>query len=74
MPTQHLNIYITYQNIVKQWPFVVVRKSLTAAEQQALYSDGQACCSDELQYLGFPNPSQLIAVSASYLNQPNHKA
>ena len=59
----------------------MVRKILAAAEQQACCSDNQAHCSDELQHLGFPNPSQPIAMrtilasaSAPYLNQPNHKS
>ena len=59
----------------------MARKSLATAEQQALCSDGQARCSDELQHLGFPNLSQLIAArtilaaaSAPCFNQPNHKS
>ena len=38
-------------------------------------------CNDELQHLGFPNPSQLVAArtilvaaSALCLDQPNHKS
>ena len=80
-PIQHLNIYITHQNITKTMTSRYGRKSLAAAEQQAHCSDNQAHCSDKLQHLGFPNPRQLVAartiltaVSVSCLNQPNHKS
>ena len=55
----------------------MAREIVNVVGQQAHCCNSQASYSDKLQYLGFPNPSQLAAartilaaVSASCLNQP----
>ena len=77
---QHNNLTINHTS--KYHKVVTTREGewkFRCSKFHAHCSDSQARCSDQLQHLGFLNPSLLIvaktilaAASALYLNQPKH--